>query len=48
VASAKAGKILLKFSASYLREQAFSCLTNIKNKDRNRLLSFEEELLVCS
>jgi hypothetical protein len=46
VFSAKAVKILLQFSTSYLCEQAFSCLTNIKTKYRNRLLSVEEELLV--
>jgi hypothetical protein len=43
---AKAVKIILLFSTSYLCEQAFSCLTNIKSKDRNRLLSVEEELRV--
>jgi hypothetical protein len=46
--SAKAVKILLQFSACYLCEQASSWLTNIKSKDRNRLLSVEEELgCVC-
>jgi hypothetical protein len=44
VISAKAVKFLLQFSTSRLCEQAFSCLTNIKSKDRNRLLSVEEEL----
>jgi hypothetical protein len=47
VISAKAVNILFKFSTSYLCEQAFSCLTNIKSKERNRLLSVEEELQVC-
>jgi hypothetical protein len=47
VISAKAVKILLQFSTSCLCEQAFSCLTNIKIKDRNRLLSVVEELRVC-
>jgi hypothetical protein len=47
VISAKAVKILLQFQTSYLCEQPFSCLTDIKSKDRNCLLSFEEELLVC-
>jgi hypothetical protein len=47
VISEKAVKILLQFLTSYLCEQAFSCLTNIKNKDRNRLFSAEEKLLVC-
>jgi hypothetical protein len=44
VISAKAMKILRQFSTSYLCEQVFSCLTDIKSKDRNRLLSVEEEL----
>jgi hypothetical protein len=44
---AKAVKILLQFSASYICEQDFSCLTDIKSKDRNRLLSVEEELRTC-
>ena len=30
----KASKILLQFSTSYMCEQAFSCLTSIKSKDR--------------
>nr|XP_006124427.1 creatine kinase S-type, mitochondrial [Pelodiscus sinensis] len=46
VISAKAVNILLQFSTSYLCEQAFSCLTNIKSKESNHLLS-EEGLLVC-
>jgi hypothetical protein len=47
VISAKAMKILLQFSTSYRCEEAFSCLTNIESKHRNRLLSVEEELRVC-
>jgi hypothetical protein len=47
VISTKAVNILLQFSASYVCEQAFSCLTNIKSEERNRLLSVEEELRVC-
>jgi hypothetical protein len=46
VISPKAVKILLQFSTSYLCEQAFSCLTNIKSKERNRLLSVEGGLRV--
>jgi hypothetical protein len=46
VISAIAVKILLQFSTSYLSEQVFTCLTNIKSKDRNHLLSVEEELRV--
>jgi hypothetical protein len=44
--SEKALNILLQFSASYKCEQAFSCIT-MKSKDRNRLLSLEDELRVC-
>jgi hypothetical protein len=47
VISAKAVNILLQFSASYRCEQAFSCLTDIGSKERNHLLSVEEELRVC-
>ena len=47
VISVKALDVLLQFSTSYLCEQAFSCLTIIKSKSRNRLLSVEEELRVC-
>jgi hypothetical protein len=47
VISANAVNILLQFSTSYLCKQAFSCLTNIKSKERNRLLPVEEELRVC-
>jgi hypothetical protein len=46
VISSNAVKIFLQFS-SYLCEQGLSCLTNIKSKDRNCLLSVEEELRVC-
>ncbi len=44
VISVRALDVLLQFSTSYLCEQAFSCLTIIKSKSRNRLLSVEEEL----
>ena len=47
VISVKAVNVLLQFSTSYLCEQAFSCLTVIKSKSRNRILSLEEELRVC-
>ena len=47
VISVKALNVLLQFSTSYLCEQAFSCLTIIKSKSRNRLLSVEEKLRVC-
>jgi hypothetical protein len=47
VISVKAVNISLQFSTSYLCEQAFSCLTNIKSKERNRLLFVEEEFRVC-
>lgn len=43
----KALNVLLQFSTSYMCEQAFSCLTSIKNKERNRLLSVEDEIRVC-
>ena len=45
--TAKVLSMLLQFSTSYLCEQAFSCLTNIKSKSRNRLPSVGEELRVC-
>jgi hypothetical protein len=45
--SEKALNILLQFSTSYMCEQAFSCITTMKSKDRNRLLSLEDELRVC-
>jgi hypothetical protein len=35
----KAVNILLQFSTSYMCEQAFSCLTSIKSKDRNHPIS---------
>jgi hypothetical protein len=38
----KAINILLQFSTSYMCEQALSCLTSIKTKDRNRLISVED------
>ena len=43
----KAIDILLQFSTSYNYEQAFTYLTSIKSKDRNRLLSIENEIHVC-
>jgi hypothetical protein len=43
VISAKAVYISLQLSTSYLCEKAFSCLTNIKSKERNSLLTVEEE-----
>ena len=42
----KAINILLQFSNSYMCEQAFSHLTSIKSKERNSLLSVEEEMRV--
>ncbi|XP_064101041.1 protein FAM200A-like [Macrobrachium nipponense] len=47
VISAKALDILFQFSTSYLCEQGFSCLSTVKSKSRNRLLSVEEDLRVC-
>ncbi len=47
VISVKALDVLLQCFASYLCDQAFSCLTVIKIISRNRLLSFEEEVRVC-
>jgi hypothetical protein len=46
---------LLQFSTSYMSEQTFSCLTSIKSKDRNHLISvevcayltFDTELSIC-
>jgi hypothetical protein len=43
----KAMNFLLKFSASYMCEQAFSSLTSRKSKDRNCLISVEDEICVC-
>ncbi|XP_050066484.1 zinc finger BED domain-containing protein 5-like [Aphis gossypii] len=45
--SIKALTILLPFSTSYLCEQGFSALANIKNKKREKLNSLEEEMRVC-
>jgi hypothetical protein len=45
--SIKALTILVAFSPSYLIEQWFSVLTNIKNKKREKLNSVEEEKRVC-
>ena len=42
----KAIYILLQFSATYMCEQAFSHLTGIKNKEKNRPLSVENEIRV--
>jgi hypothetical protein len=42
----KAMNILLQFAASYMCEQAFSCLTSIKSKDRHHLISVEDEIPV--
>jgi hypothetical protein len=39
--------ILLQFSTFYMCEQVFSCLTSMKNKDRNCLVSVEDEIYVC-
>ena len=43
----KATDILSQFSMSYICEQAFSFLTNVKIKDRNRFLSIENEIRLC-
>ena len=40
----KALVILLQFSTKYLRETAFSVLTNLKVRKRERLLAVEEEM----
>jgi hypothetical protein len=42
----KAINILLQFSTSYTCKQASSCLTSIKGKERNHLLSVQDELCV--
>ena len=44
----KALLVLLQFSTSYLCELGFSTLNNIKNKNRERLRSTEEEMRVWS
>ncbi len=43
----KALNILLQFSSSYTCEQAFSCLLSIKSKEKNSLVSEEDEIRVC-
>jgi hypothetical protein len=43
----KAMNIVLQFSASYMCQQAFSCLTSMKSKDRNFLISVEDQIHVC-
>jgi hypothetical protein len=40
----KAINALLPFSTSYICEQHFSCLTSMRSKDRNRLISVRDEL----
>jgi hypothetical protein len=39
--------ILLQFSTSYMCKHGFSCLTSIKSKDRNHLISVQDEICVC-
>jgi hypothetical protein len=39
--------IITAVFASYMCEQSFSSLTSIKSKDRNQLISVEDELCVC-
>jgi len=43
----KALKILLQFSTSYLCEQGFSTLVNIKTNKRMKMEFIEEEMRVC-
>ncbi|XP_050064195.1 protein FAM200A-like [Aphis gossypii] len=43
----KALKMLLQFSTSYLREQGFSTLVNIKSNKRMKMEFIEEEMRVC-
>ena len=45
--SRKALTVLLQFSTSYLCEQEFSVLTNIKCKNRSNLKCIDEEMRVC-
>ena len=45
--SRKALTVLLQFSTSYLCEQGFSVLTNIKCKNRSNLKCIDEEMRVC-
>lgn len=43
----KAIKLLLPFGSSYLCEQGFSALTEIKSKKRERLLMIDAEMRIC-
>ncbi|XP_046396729.1 protein FAM200A-like [Ischnura elegans] len=43
----KAISLLLPFSTSYLCEQAFSAMATIKSKQRNWLLSLEDDMRVA-
>lgn len=47
IISESAIKILLQFSTSYLCELGFSALVNIKNRNRERLQTVDEEMRVC-
>jgi hypothetical protein len=38
--------ILLQFLTSFICEEVFPCLTSIKSRERNRLISAEDELHV--
>jgi len=40
-------KILIPFATSYLYEKGFSSMMAIKTKNRNRLLSLKNNLLLC-